>query len=501
MEEKVKQLASRLAEIADITNAQALLNWDQLTNMPNGGAEARGRQLATLAKISHDLSVAPELGQLIEDLLPYADTLPETSQEAAMIRVAKKDYDRETRIPGEFVGKITEHISNTYMKWVEARAQNNFELVRPALETTLELSREASSFFPEAAHVADPLIDISDNGMTVGIIRPLFSDLRKELVPIMQAITSQAPAEDACIKQYFPEDDQIAFGEKVIRAMGYDFERGRQDRSAHPFTTRFSINDVRITTRVKSDDFLEAFFSTTHEAGHAMYEQGIDQALEGSNLASGTSAGVHESQSRLWENVVSRGKPFWEYYYPQLQEIFPSQFGNVSMDTFYRAINKVQRSLIRTDADEVTYNLHVMIRFDLEIDMLEGKLEVRHLPEAWNERYRSDLGVLPASDAEGCMQDVHWYGGLIGGAFQGYTLGNILSGLFYGKALEAHPDIPEQIRQGKFDVLHGWLKDNIYAHGRKFEAPELIQRVTGSSMTTAPYLAYLKAKFGELYQI
>jgi carboxypeptidase Taq len=501
MEEKLNQLKLRLGEITDLNHASSVLGWDQLTYMPAGGAEARGRQSATLARIAQEKQTDEALGKMIEELLPYAESLPVGDPNGAMVRIAKIDFDKATRIPPEFVARFYQHIAQSYQVWAESREKNDFAAVRPLLEKTLDLSREGSGFFPEAEHVADPLIDFSDYGMKVSLIRPLFAQLRSRLVPLIQAITSQPEADDSCLKQHFPAGEQVAFGESIIRQMGYDFQRGRQDKTAHPFTTRFSINDVRITTRVKEDDFVEAFFSTTHEAGHAMYEQGIDQNLEGTILASGTSAGVHESQSRLWENVVSRGKDFWVYAYPRLQEAFPTQFGNVSQDTFYRAINKVQRSLIRTDADEVTYNLHVMVRFDLEVEMLEGKLAVRDLPEAWNERYRSDLGILPESDRNGCMQDVHWYGGFIGGAFQGYTLGNILSALFYNQALQAHPEIPAEIRQGKFDTLHGWMKDNIYTHGRIYTTDELVKRTTGGVLQIEPYIQYLKGKFGELYEI
>jgi carboxypeptidase Taq len=261
--------------------------------------------------------------------------------------------------------------------------------------------------------------------------------------------------------------------------------------------TKFSLGDVRITTRFREDDLGDGLFSTIHEAGHAMYEQGIDVAYEGSPLANGASAGVHESQSRLWENVVGRSRPFWDHYYPQLQAAFPDQLGDVTPSMFYRAVNKVQPSLIRTDADQMTYDLHVMIRFDLELALLEGKLDVRDLPEAWHARYLSDLGVAAEEERDGALQDVHWFYGTIGGAFQGYTLGNILSALFYRQALLAHPEIPEQIGRGEFGTLHGWLRENIYRHGAKYTANELVERVTGGPLTIEPYVAYLREKFVE----
>jgi carboxypeptidase Taq len=265
--------------------------------------------------------------------------------------------------------------------------------------------------------------------------------------------------------------------------------------------TKFSLGDIRITTRVQEDYLGETFFSNVHEAGHAMYELGINRAYEGTPLGSGTSAGVHESQSRTWENMVGRSREFWEYFYPRLQAAFPEQLKGVSLDTFYRAVNKVERSLIRTDADEVTYNLHVMLRFDFELQLLEGTLSIRDLPEAWNERYENDLGIVPPDDKDGVLQDVHWYAGVIGGSFQGYTLGNVLGAQFFASALKAHPGIPDEMKQGQFGTLHGWLTENVYRHGRKYTAPELVLRATGSPITIDPYIAYLKKKYGELYKL
>jgi carboxypeptidase Taq len=349
--------------------------------------------------------------------------------------------------------------------------------------------------------VADPLINILDYGMTASTVRAIFDELREQLVPIVQAIAAQPTADVACLHRNYPSQDQEAFFVPVIRALGFDYDRGRHDVSAHPFTTGFSIGDVRITVRYNEHNLSESLFSAMHEAGHAMYEQGIDPSYEATPLAGGTSAGVHESQSRLWENVVGRSRAFWTHYYPKLQAIFATQLEDVPLDTFYRAINAVRRSLIRTDADEVTYNLHVMIRFSLELDMLEGKLDVQDLPEAWRTRYKADLGIEPPDDRDGVLQDVHWYGGTIGGAFQGYTLGNILSVQFYEAALRAHPEIPTQIAQGQFNTLHTWLVDNVYRPGSKYTANELIERVTGGPLSVGPYVAYLRHKYGELYEL
>lgn len=500
MSEKLNELKERLREITDLRNAKAVLSWDQLVYMPKGGAKARGRIEATLSKLAHQKFTDPALGKLLEDLKPLEESLPYDSDDASIIRVTRREFEKRVKIPDKFMVKLAEHEAVSYAAWLEARPQNDFKRVEPFLEKTLELSREYSNFFP-FAHIADPLIDSSDEGMTVASVRPIFAELRQKLVPLVETVTAQQEIDDSVILQSFLEDKQLAFGLKVAEDFGYDLTRGRQDKTAHPFETHFSVNDVRITTRTKENDLTEALFSTLHEAGHAMYEQGVSETLDATPLADGTSSGVHESQSRLWENIVGRSKGFWEHYYPKLKKDFPKQFKDVPLESFYKAINKVSRSLIRTDADELTYNLHVIIRFDLECELLEGKLAIKDLPEVWRARYKSDLGVYSETDTNGVLQDVHWFGGAIGGAFQGYTLGNILSSQFYDAALKANPSIPKEIAKGKFATLHSWLRENIYQHGSKFTAPEIIKRATGQEMTIEPYMRYLKTKYSELYQL
>ncbi len=501
MDTKLQALKERLLEVNDLNGAAAVLNWDQSTYMPPGGAPARGRQLSTLARLAQEKFIDPEVGKLLDALQPYGESLPYDHDDAALIRATRREYDKATRVPPVFLAKFYGHTAIAYQAWTEARPSNDFSAMQPLLEKTLEMSREMANFFPGYEHIADPLIDFADYGMKAASVRNVFSELREQLVPMVKSITEQEPADDSCLKQAYPEDQQLAFGLQVIQKFGYDTHRGRQDKTHHPFATKFSIGDVRITTRVKENDLGEAFFSTTHESGHAMYEQGVNPAYEGTPLDGGVSAGVHESQSRTWENLVSRSRGFWEHFYPELQKTFPAQLGRVSLDTFYRAINKVQRSLIRTDADEVTYNLHVMIRFDLELQLLEGTLAVKDLPAAWHARYQSDLGMAAPSDVDGCLQDVHWYAGTIGGAFQGYTLGNILSAQFFAKAGQAHPQIHAEIAGGRFDTLHGWLRENIYSLGSKYTAPELIERVIGGPLDIGPYIHYLRTKYGQLYHL
>jgi carboxypeptidase Taq len=501
MNAKLQELKNRWCEVSDLQAAAGVLFWDQATYMPPGGGPARARQLALLSRLAHEKVTDPALGRLLDDLRPYEESLPYDHDDAALIRVARRDYDRLVKVPTRFVAELTTHQAKSYQVWAQARPANDFTRVRPYLEKTLELSQRYAGYYAPFEHIADPLIDEADYGLTVSILSPLFAALRAQLVPLVQAITAQTPADDRCLRGHFPEPGQLAFGLEVARQLGYDLSRGRLDKTHHPFSIGFAHGDVRITTRVDERNLSEALFSTIHEAGHAMYEQGVRPEFEGTPLHGSASAGVDESQSRLWENIVGRGRAFWQFYFPRLQAIFPDQLGQVSLEAFYRAINRVTPSLIRVDADEVTYNLHVMIRFDLELQLLEGKLAVRDLPEAWRVRCQADLGVAPPDDKDGVMQDMHWFGGVVGGMFQGYTLGNVMSALFYDAAVQARPEIPDQIAHGHFSTLLRWLQQNIYQHGRKFTAAELVQRVTGGPLRIEPYTQYLKAKYGELYRL
>jgi carboxypeptidase Taq len=501
LENKLQELKQRLLEVNDLNAAAAVLSWDQTSYMPEGGAPARGRQMSLLQRLSHEKFTDVEIGRLLDALQPYAESLPDDSDDAALIRLVRRNYDLQVKVPNEFVAELSEHQAESYQTWAQARPANDFHAVRDTLKKTLDFSQRMADFFAPYEHVSDPLIDFSDYGMKAASVRQVFGQLRDGLVPMVKAITEQAPPDDSFIYRNYPHQKQLDFGLSVIKDYGFDFTRGRQDLTPHPFMTKFSIGDVRILTKVIENDFRPAFFGTLHETGHALYELGINPAYEGTPLNGGTSSGVHESQSRTWENIVGRSREFWQYYYPRLQAAFPEQLGDVSMEAFYRAVNKVERSLIRIEADEVTYNLHVMLRFELELQMLEGSLEVDDLPEAWDERYQNDIGVSSPNYSDGMLQDVHWYLGQIGGMFQGYTLGNILSAQFYEKALEAHPEIPVEISQGKFDTLHGWLRNNIYQYGSKYTAPELIERVTGGGMRVEPLLKYLRNKFGELYTL
>jgi len=499
MNEDFDELRTRLAEHNDLVAAVAVLRWDLATYMPEGANAARGRQLATLERLAHARLTDPALARLLDRVTPAAEREGADSFAARLVRVARREVDRATKVPATFVSAFATHRADLYDRWTRARPANDFGAVAAGLAKTVEMSREYAGCFAPYEHVADPLIELADPDVRTASVRTLFAELRRALVPLIDAITRAAPADDRCLHQPFAEPEQLAFGLAIAEKFGYDLRRGRQDKTPHPFQTKFSIDDVRITTRVRLDDLSEALFGTLHEAGHALYEQNIDPAYEATPLADGTSLGVHESQSRLWENQVGRSLAFWKGQYPALQATFPAQLGGVSLDAFYRAINRVARGPIRTEADEVTYGLHIIMRFDFELELLEGTLAVADLPEAWRERARTDLGVVPETDADGCLQDVHWFDGYVGGAFQSYALGNLMSAQLFDAALRAHPEIPQDIEAGRFDTLRSWLATNVHRHGRARSADEIILAATGRPLSVAPYLAYLRGKYGALY--
>ncbi len=497
--EKLAELRNRLFEVHDLEAAAAVLGWDQRSFMPPGGAVARARQIGLLQRLAHERFSDPAVGQLLDDLGPYEASLPYDSDDASLLRVTRRDYQRAIRIPPEFKARYDANAAMTYQVWTRARADDDFAAVEPFLERTLDLSREYASFFPEAEHPIDPLIALFDEGVTGSFLRRLFDELRAHLVPLVRAIAARPAPDVSCLRQHFPADRQLAFGLDVVRRFGYDLERGREDLSDHPITTSFAPDDVRITTRVDEHNPVSALLGTMHEAGHAIYMQNIRKELEGTPLGRGATTGVHESQSRLWENLVGRSRQFWEYAYPRLQRVFPEQLGSVSADTFFRAVNQVQAGLFRVGADEVTYSLHCAMRFQLELDLLDGRVAVHDLPQVWRERFLRDFGIAPTNDRDGVLQEMNWYCGRIGGLYQHFTLGNLMSAVWFQAAREAHPELDSDMARGDFGALRGWLTTKIHTHGRKFTFPELIEWVVGSPLTAEPYLRYLEAKYGELY--
>ena len=498
MSEKLEYLKDLLAEVADLNYAQALLGWDQQTYMPQGGSEARGHQLATLGKISHQKFTSDEIGKLLGDLeKEYAGADPD-SDDVRLLKVTRHNYDQATCVPAEFVAEFAVVTSKAFEAWVEARKKSDFSIFRPHLEKVVELNQRYVTFFPPADHPYDILLDQFERGMKTAEVKQIFDALRPQQVELLKAIAERPQVDDSFLHVEYDEKKMWDFSEVIATKFGYDWERGRQDISAHPFTTNFSINDVRITTRFEPDNPTIMLFSTMHETGHGLYELGSKQAYERTPLAGGASLAIHESQSRMWENLVGRSLPFWEYFYPEFQKLFPAQVGNIDLDTFYKGINKVEPSLIRVNADEATYNMHIMLRLELEIGMIEGAVKVKDLPEIWNAKMDEYLGVVPPDDAKGVLQDIHWSGGTLG-YFSTYALGNLISAQLWEKIAADIPDLDDQFRNGKFEALLTWLREKIHVHGNKYEPQELVQRVTGSKIDAAPYVSYLKKKYSDIY--
>jgi carboxypeptidase Taq len=440
--------------------------------------------------------VDAETGRLLEAL----DQPDPSSEDGALVRRARREYEKATRLPGELVAEISRTTALAEPAWVEARERSDWSLFAPHLETILPLQREAAEHLGYEDHLYDALLDGYEPGAKKARLEKMFEELKTELVPLIRSI-SERDGEDreAPLHNAFDEKAQERFGEEVITRFGYDWDRGRQDRTVHPFCIGLTPGDVRITTRFDPGWLSPALFGTMHETGHALYEQGVDPAYARTPLSGGTSMGIHESQSRLWENLVGRSRPFWSHFYPGLQKAFPEALGEFELEAFYRAINAVSPSEIRVEADEVTYNLHILLRFELEVALIEGSLSVSDLPSAWNAKMEEYLGITPENEATGALQDVHWSAGLFG-YFPTYTIGNVLSVALFDEAIGAYPAIPEQIAEGEFSTLLGWLRENIHRHGSRYYPDELIERVTGRPLDAAPYLKYLKNKFGQLYE-
>ncbi|HZT96011.1 MAG TPA: carboxypeptidase M32 [Chloroflexota bacterium] len=490
-------LRERLRTISNIGKAGAVLGWDQNTYMPPEGVHARGEQMATLARLGHEMFTAAETGELLNAAAEELSDLPYDSDDASIIRITRRDYERQQRVPAPFVAEMRRHGSESRQVWVEARRTDDFPSFKPFLQNTVRLSRELAGYYGYEERPYDALINVAEPGLKTTDLERIFGDLKREQTPLIKEIAEREQVDDSVLHQPFDEAKQEAFGRMVVERYGYDFNRGRLDRTTHPFEIALAIDDVRLTTRYDPNFLSMSLFGTMHESGHGMYEQGVGRGLEGTPVARGASGGFHESQSRLWENLVGRSRPFWEAFYPELQKTFPEQLGGASLDTFYRAVNKVYPSLIRVEADELTYNMHIMLRFELENELLEERLSVQDAPEAWRRKMDEYLGVTPPNDRLGILQDTHWATGL--GGFPNYALGNVFGAQIWEKAVGDNPGIPDEIGQGQFETLLHWLQDNLYVHGRKFETKELMERVTGKPISTEPYIRYLRGKFGEIY--
>ena len=489
MGEPLVELKGRLAEVSDLGRAAGVLGWDQRVTMPPRGTEARAEQLSTLGRLIHERFTDDEVGRLLDAAEPLVEDLTYDSDDRSLVRVTRRDWEKARRVPAELRAEMTLEAARGHHAWVEARRNDDFASFLPYLRTNVELKRRYVECFEWSDSPYTPLLDDYEPGMLTTEVREVFARLRPELTEIVEA----APEVDAWfLEGDFPPDDQRTFAERVVSTLGFTDDSWRIDPTAHPFCTSFSNRDVRLTTRYRPND-LESVWSTLHEAGHGLYAHGIADSLLRTPLAGAPSLGLNESQSRTWENLVGRSEPFWQHWYGPLQKTFPS-LRDVELDTFVRAINRAEPGLIRVDADETTYSLHIILRFELEQELIEGTVALEDLPEIWRTRMKEFLGVDVPNDADGVLQDVHWSGGGIG-YFPTYALGNVISLQIWDVVRQALPDLEAQLAAGDLLPLSDWLRDNLYSLGRKLTPKETIERLTGSpEIDPEPYLAYLRDK-------
>ncbi len=495
------RLQEKIRRISRLREAIAVLDWDQQTYMPPSATEQRADQVATLSRIVHEEIISQETADLLHQAEDEAQYLDPEGEEVANIRAFRREYNRRARVPASLAEEFSRTTSLAHNEWVLAKKNNDYKSFQPWLEKIFHLCKEIAESRGYEKHPYDALLDPFEPGMQTEQIQALFDQIREPLITLVHKIqSSPIKADDKLLYRHYPIEKQRLVAEDVIQRIGFDPSRGRQDTAPHPFCTSFSTRDVRITNRFKENWLPGSLYAAMHEAGHALYEQGFPDSFNGTFLRDGASLGFHESQSRMWENWVGRSLPFVEYYFPTLQGIFPESLRDITADQFYRAVNKVEPSLIRVEADEVTYNLHIMIRFELELDLLEGKLSFHELPDAWNAKMRHYLGIEPSSPAEGVLQDVHWSAGIVG-YFPTYTLGNLIAGQLWKKIITDIPDLYERIRQGDFQPLLQWLRTHVHIHGAKYLPQDLLVKITGKPLDASHYLQYLQNKFHSLYAL
>lgn len=492
-------LLSKVNQVHDLQKAMAVLSWDRETNMPPQGVRARIDQMTTLRQLSHSLFISDDMGKLIEDAAEEVADFPYESNEASLIRYLRRHYADERKLTADYVKRSSEVSGQARQAWVKARAENDFAAFQPWLEQVIALCQELAELYGYEDEPYDALLDKYEPGMKTAEVRAIFAGLKEQLVPLRQLVDANSQAlDDALVHQAFDITKQKEFVRYITAAVGYDYERGHLGTVVHPFATNFARDDVRITTRWYPNFLNPALFGGLHESGHAIYEQGTHPNLYRTPLARGTSMGIHESQSRMFENVVGRSRGFWQAHFPKLQALFPDQLGGYTAEDFYRAVNKVQPSYIRVEADELTYNFHIILRFELEQAMLNGQLLAKDLPSAWNAHMDSVLGIVPPTDAQGCLQDVHWTRPGFG-YFPTYALGNLYAAQFYETAVAQNSSIASEMAKGQTGSLLNWLRENIHQHGRKFTPGELVRNITGQPLTFAPFMRYATTKFTDLY--
>jgi carboxypeptidase Taq len=493
-----ESLVAHTRETAKLASIAGLLEWDERTKMPPAAGEYRAEQISYLAGEVHKRQTDPRIGEWLAQLADSPLAADPHSDAGTVIRQLRRQYDKKTKLPQALVEELSRTAVLGQQTWVEARKADSYATFKPILEKTLKLKREEAAALGYEATPYDALLDDYEPHAKTAEISVTLAGLRDELTPLVaQIVGSSRQPDSELIKREFPIDAQEAFGKEAAAAIGFDFTAGRLDVTDHPFCGGAGPRDIRITTRYSERDFGDAFFSILHEAGHGLYEQGLPPEHFGLPTGEAVSLGIHESQSRMWENQVGRSRAFWELFLPKAQATFPSLSG-VSLDAFYAAINEVRPSLIRVDADEVTYNLHILIRFELERAMIEDDLQAADLPPAWNEKYQKYLGVMPPNDADGCLQDVHWSAGLFG-YFPTYSLGNLYAGQFFAKANKDLGDLRAAFRRGEFKPLLDWLRNKIHRHGQRHTAAELAQNITGQPLSHASWIEQIRTKYGELY--
>jgi carboxypeptidase Taq len=495
----VDELRARLGEIHDLSRAASLLAWDERTMMPAGGAEARAETLATLARVRHEMFIDDEVGRLIDQARSGLDgeAAPGESIDADLVRVVARDWDKARRVPSELRAELARASSIAENAWVEAKRESDFEMLLPHLRENVELTRRYADCFdgyPGFTHVYDALLDEYEPEMTTEQMRGVLADLREGLVPLVADATDNgADSNGDPFRGEFPAERQRELVAQLIGNLPFPEGSWRIDPTEHPFAISIGTGDVRLTTRYDEGNLAMALFSAMHEAGHGLYESGVDPELRRTPLSKPRSLGLHESQSRLWENWVARSRPFLERLLPRLVEWFPGAFEEIDADELYRSANRVERSLIRIEADEVTYNLHILIRFELELEIFEGGLELTALPDAWNARYRDYLGLEVPDDAHGVLQDVHWPSGAFG-YFPTYSLGNIIAGQLWEAANRDLGDLPAQIGEGDLASLGGWLRENVHRHGRRLSPAQILERAGCGELTVEPLLGHLRGR-------
>lgn len=480
---------------ADLNNASAVLGWDQEVYMPAKGFEVRGRQLATLASLAHEMLTSEQYGNLLEELAGRGDLADDEKRNAEL---SLEDYNKNKKLSVAFVEAITQQTSASYNAWIQSRKENKFSIYAPELDKMIQLKKQQASMYGYESNPYDALLDEYEKGANVALLDKVFGDVKQQLPVLLDKIKTAQEVDDSFFLRNYPKQAQWDFSMDVLHAMGYDFEAGRQDMSEHPFTTSFAPTDVRVTTRVDENNYSSLLWSSIHEGGHALYEQGLPIAQYGLPLGAAASLGIHESQSRLWENNVGRGTAFWHHFYPKLQQYFPQQLNDVSVDAFYKGMNKVEPSLIRTEADEVTYHFHVMIRYEIEKGLMNGDLFTEDLPEAWNGLYNKYLGVSAQDDKTGVLQDVHWAHGSFG-YFPTYSLGSFYAAQFYQQAAKEMATLGDDIANGRLLDLREWLRGKVHQYGRRYTSEELCKQITGTGLDFNVFMQYAHEKYAGIY--